>query len=287
LLRRTLHHSVRYSTIAKRFTSLNILFILIASTIILTSCEKVIQLDLNNAEKRYVIEAVITDQAGTAKVLITQTKNFDEDNNFPGISGATVTIKENGGATTTLTETSAGKYESPALTGISSKTYDLTVVIAGKTFSATSTMPQRVNLDTIYATDELIFTDTRKIMNVDFRDPAGRGNNYRFIQYVNGLKEKQLFIQNDDYTDGRLNNNKLYYFPDEDDDSTVIKSGDLVNIDFQCIDASIYKYWYSLDRSSTGGGGPITPANPVTNMQGGALGYFSAHTLQTKTMVVP
>ena len=259
-----------------------ILFVLIFS-----SCEKVIDINLDNVEKKYVIEAVLTDRAGTAKVLITQTKDFDEDNNFPGISGATVTIKETGGATTTLTETSAGKYESPALTGISGKTYHLSVIIAGKTFSAISTMPQKVNLDTIYTTDEFIFTDTRKIVNADFKDPTGRGNNYRFIQYVNGLKEKQLFIQNDDYTDGRINNNKLYYFPDDNDDSTIIKSGNTVVIDLLCIDPNSYKYWFSLDRSSTGGGNQATPSNPVTNMQGGALGYFSAHTLQTKTMEVP
>src|SRR6185295_3888378 len=143
-------------------------------------------------------------------------------------------IHENGGATTTLTETSPGKYESPALTGTSGKTYDLSVAFNGKIFTASSTMPRRVNLDTIYVTDEFIFTDTRKIANADFHDPAGKGNNYRFIQYVNGLKEKQLFIQNDDYTDGRLNSNKLYYFTDKDDDSTIIKSGDNVRIDLLC-----------------------------------------------------
>ncbi|MEO6328228.1 MAG: DUF4249 domain-containing protein [Ginsengibacter sp.] len=252
-----------------------------------SSCEKVIDINLNNVEKKYVIEAVITDQAGTAKVLITQTKDFDEDNNFAGISGARVTMKERGGTATTFTETSAGKYESPAFAGISGKTYDLSVIVAGKTFFAESTMPQRINLDTIYTTDEFIFTDTRKIANVEFKDPAGRGNNYRFIQYVNGLKEKQLFIQNDDYTDGRTNNYKLFYFPGKGDDSTIIKSGDTVKVDLLCIDPNSYKYWFSLDRSSTGGSNQATPSNPVTNMQGGALGYFSAHTVQTKTMVVP
>ncbi|MEI9912418.1 MAG: hypothetical protein WDO71_23875 [Bacteroidota bacterium] len=44
-------------------------------------------------EKKYVVEAVITDQPGTAKVLVTQTKSFDEDNNFAGISGATVFLQ--------------------------------------------------------------------------------------------------------------------------------------------------------------------------------------------------
>jgi hypothetical protein len=147
-------------------------------------------------------------------------------------------------------------------------------------------MPARVNLDSIYTTDEPIFTDTRKIVNVVFQDPPGRGNNYRFIQYVNNLKEKQLFIQNDDYTDARLNITKLYYFADDNSDSTIIHSGDSVRVDMLCIDPTVYEYWYSLERNTNGDNNNTTPANPVSNILGGALGYFSAHTLQTRRMKV-
>ncbi|MDP4265708.1 MAG: DUF4249 domain-containing protein [Bacteroidota bacterium] len=267
-------------------TTIKWLPFLIVSMAVFSSCQKVIHIDLNSAEKKYVIEAIITDQPGTAQVLITQTKNFEEDNNFPGISGAIVTISENGGNPVTLTESSPGKYEATTLTGTSGKTYSLSVSAGGKTFTAVSTMPQKVNLDTIFVTDELLFTDTRKIVNTVYHDPPGRGNNYRFIQYINNKKGNQIIINNDDYTDGRTVYNKLFYFPD-DNDSDKIKSGDTVRIDMLCIDANIYKYWFSLDRSSTGGSGQATPSNPVSNLQGGALGYFSAHTLQTKTMLVP
>lgn len=260
--------------------------IAILSLIILSSCEKVIDIDLSKVEKKYVIEAILTDAPG-AKVNIIQTKDFDEDNTFPGISGATVTITETGGSTTTLPETTiAGVYEAPALAGTSGKTYLLSVSIGGKNFTATCTMPQKVNLDTIYVTDELLFGGTRKIVNAVNNDPPGLGNNYRFIQYVNNKREDQILIRNDEYSDGRKVISKLFYFGDDDEK---IKAGDTVKVDFQCISAEMYKYWYSLDRSSTGsgGGGQATPSNPVTNMQGGALGYFSAHTLQTKTLIVP
>jgi Domain of unknown function (DUF4249) len=254
-------------------------------TLFFSSCEKIIDLDLNDAEKKFVVEAVITDQPGTAKVMITQTKSFDENNNFNGISGGTVKITENGGATTTLTGTSPGVYESSALTGVAGKTYNLSVTVNGNNFYADCVMSAKVNLDTIYVTDEFLFTEFRKIVNVEYRDPPGRGNNYRYIQYVNRLKEDALMIDNDDYTDGRNVNRKLFFFADEDQHK--IKSGDTLRIDMLCIDPAIYKYWYSLDRSATGQSGQATPSNPVTNMKGGALGYFSAHTLQTKTMIAP
>src|SRR5215470_1146729 len=90
-----------------------------------SSCQKVIHVNLNDAEKKYVIEATVTDQPGSAEVLLSQTKNFEDDNNFVGISGALVTITEEGGSTATFTEISPGHYEAANLVGSSGKTYDL------------------------------------------------------------------------------------------------------------------------------------------------------------------
>ena len=261
-------------------------FCIICLLMICTSCEKVIKVNLNDSEKKYVIEGIVTNQPGTSMVLLSQTKDFDDDNEFAGISGAAIQITEQGGPTTLFTETATGVYKA-SLTGAPGKTYELSVSINGQVFRATSSMPQPVNLDSIFVSDD----DTRrgksrKLMNVQYNDPIATGNNYLFIQYVNGNKEEQIFIRNDELTNGNTSIVKLRYSND-DDDNNDIKPGDQVKIEMLSTDAAVYKYWYSLNRSATGGGAnSATPANPVTNIQGGALGYFSAHTLQSKTMVV-
>lgn len=255
----------------------------------LSSCTKVIDIDLNSAEKKIVIEANLSDRSGDGVVLISRTKNFDEDNSFEGVTGATVTITPEGGFPVVLLEIQPGTYTDPQLKGIPGKRYDLLVTTSGSSFSATSIMPAKVNLDTIYVTDEFLFTDTRKVVNTEHVDPVGRGNQYRFIQYINGNKDKQLQIQNDDYTDGRKVNSKLFTFSenDDDEDEQLIKSGDMIRVVMQSITPDMYRYWFSVFRSSNGSSGQATPANPVTNIRGGALGYFSAHTFQEKTMQVP
>jgi hypothetical protein len=53
------------------------------------------------------------------------------------------------------------------------------------------------------------------------------------------------------------------------------------------IDEAVYKYWYSLHFNGGDGGNIATPANPVTNISGGALGYFSAQTVDRKTVIAP
>jgi hypothetical protein len=262
--------------------------LLLAVLLVLASCEKVIDVDLNSADKKYVIEAIVNDKTGTSFVKVSRTRNFDDDNYVDVVSGATVSVREDGLTTYTFTESGApGVYEAPGLKGKSGSRYNLTVTVNGQTFTAESTMPQKVNLDTIYISDELIFTSTRKIVNAVFDDPPGLGNSYRFIQTVNGLQETQTLIRNDDYSDGRKIVNKLFYFSSDDENKRNIKSGDQVMIDMLCIEPAVYKYWFSLDRSAIGNGQQATPSNPVTNLKGGALGYFSAQTLETKSLVVP
>lgn len=264
-----------------------IVILFLSAGTILASCTKVIDVDLNDAAKKYVIEGFITDQAGQCQVIITQTKNFNENNTFPPITGATVSIKDNGtGTVTPLSETSPGIYTHATFAGLSGKTYTLQVTINGENFTASSTMPQLVNMDTIYVTEDTWFSgELIKLANVGYDDPVNIVNQYRFVRYLNGVKTKRIFITNDDLSDGRYTNTKL--FTDDDTDEDQLKSGDTVKIDMLCIDAAVYKYWFSLEEGATGETQSATPSNPVSNLKGGALGYFSAHTFQTKTMIVP
>ena len=76
----------------KRIINLFSLFCILA----LCSCEKVIDLELKESDIKYVVEGVITNEPGSCKVYISQSRQFDEENQFPPVSGAVVTIKDNG-----------------------------------------------------------------------------------------------------------------------------------------------------------------------------------------------
>lgn len=260
--------------------------LLLFIAVLLSSCEKVIDIDLEGSQKMYVIEAVLTDHPGGCRVSITQTRNFDEDNNFPGISEAVVSITDNStGITSRLAETSPGLYTLASLVGEYGKAYTLQVAIGEKTFTSRSVMPQKINIDSVYVTHDNMFGEVWKLVNIDFQDPPVIENSYRFIQHINGVKTKEIYVRNDDLVDGKLFTTKLYMDPDTDDENK-LKAGDTVLIEMQCIDKSVYKYWYSLDQGSTGESNSASPANPVTNIEGGALGYFSAQTVEHKSITV-
>jgi hypothetical protein len=247
------------------------------------SCEKVIDVDIDEADKKYVIEANVSNSAAEpAEVKISQTKRFTDDNSFTGISGATVTIQVNNGTIYPLAETTTGVYRTAAFTGVPGSSYKLSVTLNGTAYTAVSVMPVKVvKLDTLTVEDFAFGGSTTKTIYPSYKDIAGLGDSYRFIQYVNGIQVKRIFVQNDDLSDGLTITRP---FIDQDGD---IESGDVVKVNMQCIDQYVYKYWYSLDQAATGANQSATPANPVSNISGGVLGYFSAHSVSSKTIVVP
>ena len=267
-------------------TKWSLLFFL---TIMFFSCRKVIDVDIEGVEPLYVVEAVVTDHPGESKVLLSATKDVAENNQFPAVSGATVSVTDETGIVTIFNEDSAGTYTAPAFTGVVGKKYLLQILTTdGKTFTAESTMPEKVNMDTLFISDEILFGENRKLANINYQDPPGKGQCYRYVQYINGRKTETIFTNNDDYIDGKYVEAKLWYLTEDDDnDEEKIKTGDTVKLDFFCIDRAAYKFWFSLNQSATGNSQSSSPANAVTNISGGALGYFSAHSIQTKTVVVP
>lgn len=283
------HYLHQFSYFYRSWRQLFSLIMVAVCLLLLFGCEKEIQLDLEGVESKYVIEAVLTDQEGGCKVLISKTKNFEEDNTRITVSDAIVSITQ-GDTNYELEETSAGTYELATLKGEQNQTYELNVKIGEESFTATSTMPALVNMDSLYISEEYIFDKTYKLPTIDFMDPPAMGNNYRFVIYVNNVKKKQLFTFNDELSNGRANAIRLYLHVGEDDENPEnerIASGDLVRVEMLNIDLPVYKYFFSLENSATGENQSATPANPVTNIKGGALGYFSAHTFQQKEIKAP
>lgn len=247
----------------------------------LTACQKVIDLNLKNGSGKYVIEGNVTNLPGPYQVTIGRTGTVTADYTFQGVSQANVAIRDDSGNSELLREVSPGVYQTTSLQGVEGRAYYLTISVGGNNFTASSVMPHRVNLDSLYIVNVYNFSKMVKAVVPEYTDPVGQGNCYRFNETINGVLDKSLFYQNDDYTDGRTSTFSLLR---KDPDST-LHSNDQVSVEMQCIDKNIYKYWYSVDQSSTGDEG-TTAANPVTNIAGGALGYFSAHTSQTKTILV-
>ena len=255
--------------------TIHILILIVSSCM---ACTKVVKLPLRTAPAQYVIEGNITDQPGPYLVRIFQTTAFYDSNSFKGITGATVQISDNHGNNELLVDNGGGNYYTRHLQGLPGNTYILNVLIGKDTFSATSAMPQLVPLNGLTVEQITNAGKTVLVAMPQFINPAAPGLGYYFFnQTINGMLDKTVYCWNSQYSAGQTNSFNLGR---SDPDST-LHVGDSIQIEMQCIDESMYKYWSSLDAAATGNGGSY-PGNPVTNLAGRALGYFSAHTSRVK-----
>jgi biopolymer transport protein ExbD len=242
-----------------------------------SSCEKVINVDLKNAEQKIVIEGIVDNTGKPATVKITKTVNFSSGNNFPTLSGATVKITDNTGAVFNLTETNPGSYTNASLIGVKGNTYTLSVLAEGKTYIGTSKIPRGAPLDTLEQETLPIGNAQEKVVSVIYTDPVGFGDYCQVIQTPAGKKDKGVHIADDSFTDGG-NSPFLIYAED-----AKLKTGDNVKIELRFIDKNVYRYLKGIEDLQEGN---TIPANPDSNISGGCLGFFSAHTSESKTIII-
>jgi hypothetical protein len=259
-------------------------------TALFPSCQKVISVDLNDANPQMVTEAIVTDQPGPYTVTLTKSGDyFTPSLYFPPVTHAFVTIGDDLGLIDTLRETAGGVYRTSFLHGGPGRTYYLRVIAEGKEYDALSTMPPRVNIDTLVAlhTRE---SDGDQVYNlyVIFKDPPAPGNYYRMNLRVNvpispdSIDGRRYHLYTDKLTNGneaavriRMRNH--------------FQPGDSVWVDLLSIDKASYDYFNTLNNILTSDRSPtsLAPANPNTNLTNGGLGYFAAFSVDSKIIVLP
>lgn len=245
------------------------------------ACETVIDVNLKDTKPAIVIEANVTDNVEPQTVIISQTKPFNQNNTIVPVSQAIVTAFDEDGNHHQFLEAGPGKYVSEPFAGVSGKKYTMQVNVNGTLYTASSIMPQKVLLDSLSLTELSFFNSTKKYVQVHFKDPGGVPNQYNYVLYVNDEIRNAYYVDNDRFNDGKNVTNTIFNADPE------LKKGDRIMVDFQCIDEPIYRYFFTLAQIAGNGGPPTAPANPDSNFDNGALGYFSAHTSQKKSNVIP
>ena len=242
----------------------------------LSACKKVIKLDLNTASPQLVIEGNIYDHSGPYTVKIFQTVNFDESNAYPAVTGANVILSDNAGNSEQLSEIYPGSYITSKINGVPGHTYTLDVNIGGKSYSAISTMPFPVDIESIYFQKSLF--GNNKYPGINFIDPANISNYYRLIYLINGIKQEDINVTDDRISAGQT----ISYTIRPIDTDNKLKTGDVVTIWLEAVDQGVYEYFRTAGRE---GGQSASPANPTSNISNGALGYFNACSVSALSVV--
>lgn len=252
---------------------------LMISSLFITSCEEVVDVDLETAAPRLVVDASINwvkETPGTVQTIKLTTTTGYYNTVIPVVSGATVYITNSRGRVFDFNETpGTGQYVCTDFLPETGKTYVLTVINDGQTYTATEILYAVPDMSRIQQTDEGGFLGEDKEVRFFFDDPADEENYYMVRYDTDIIPYPEYDVMEDRFTNG---NEMFNYFSDED-----LKTGDRLDIKLYGISKQYYNYMAKLlDIAGGSGGGPFTtpPAtvrgNLVnqTNESNYALGYF-------------
>ncbi|MCH2232081.1 MAG: DUF4249 domain-containing protein [Crocinitomicaceae bacterium] len=256
---------------------------LFAITSTLFSCQKVIDVDLNESNPTPVLEGVYSAEDSTVHVQLSLTSSYFNSDPSQSIDAASVNIIDGNGTSTSVPSIGNGMYVLENYVPNYNSTYTLSVVYDGTTFQAESDLRDSVSMEDItYEYFPGFFgSDPGYLYSINYNDPVGLGDYYAIAITINSSEfdaMSELITQDDQLTDGNLVSRPLFT-----DKLALI--GDTIQLELRSIDEDIYDYINEL-QSIAGGNASAAPANPTSNWNNNALGYFAAYSNTRKSVII-
>ena len=273
-------------------------------SVLFISCEDVVEVDLGNQTADfYAVEAKISTE-NNPYVYLYKSQQVDNDNEYTGISGARVTVYENGmpGNAAILFEHSEfkGLYGIPSslnYRGKAEKTYTVEIETNGIILSATEKLHRVEPIDSIQVKPSLrgdsIFLGVFTYGN----EPAGRGDFYKWNIYVNDSllsDAMSLVIASDELVDGNyIDGFEIFtdfHEPDKPENRT-LDLRDTIQVKQTSLSPFAYDYYFQmLNQSQTGGLFSVPPSNIQSNFTASdgstVLGLFTAQDVSASNKIV-
>lgn len=281
----------------------------------LSSCEKRIDFKGDQSEEKVVIEATI-ENGEPPRVVVTRSLNYFSEispeifaSSF--VRGAEVTLS-NGSTTHRLKEYSVplsvnytlyyysidSSNPATAFIGEMGKQYSLAVTVAGRQYTASTTIPLITKrVDSVWWKTPPVNVDSpekKAIVMVKATDPKGYGDYIRYFTkrnsgpFLPGLNS----VYDDFFVDGTTY--EIQVDPGFDrnvkreDDDAFFARGDTVTLKLSNIDKQTFDFWRTMEFSYASVGDPFsTPVKVISNIRGGALGYFGGYASQYHTIIIP
>lgn len=247
----------------------------------LSSCRERIDLELNNAASRIVIEATLTTEHKEHEVRITRSAAFLDDNAAPVVTDAVVTLSD-GQQVVMLTHTGNGIYKTiPAMAAVVGKSYTLNVLADGINYSASESVLPVAPIDSLLIERAfmaiqpgVVWEAGKKYYNLGLysQEPGNEVNYYIFDAYKNGILHSDTitkkFFSDDVFLNGSYIQGMYVYQIDAE-------PGDTIMVKMSSVSRDFYLYVVGLSTVSMNGSPFVAPpSNLKNNFSNHALGFF-------------
>lgn len=293
---------------------MNKLFVPVLLLLFLSGCEKTINFNLKQKAPVLVVDASIENNLPPNVILSNSLNYFDNidtvllNNLFVHnadvyMSNGTVTHKLKEYAVpiptsgVTLYRYSIDSADlTTAFLGQLNTTYSLKIVIQGKEYNASTTIPLIAKKpDSLWWKKAPLQEDTtRVILMVKATDPPGLGN---YVRYFTKRNQEPFYPGLNSVFDDQVIDGTTYElevqpgvdrnFPGSIEDN-FFNRGDTITMKLCNIDRPAYNFWNTWEFTSQSIGNPFAaPGKIIGNISNGALGAFYGYGAFYRTLIVP
>lgn len=266
-----------------------ILSVVFFISLFFTGCEEVVDVDLDSAAPKLVIEAAINWRKGTSgsqqAIRLTTTTGYFEDE-IPIVTGAVIYIRNSANQQFNFTEVpNSGRYVCNNFVPVMNETYTLTVITNGNTYTASETLKSITPITKI--TQDYAGNLAGIVVRAFYTDPADADNYYLYKYVYSNKITSTYYVDEDELYQG----NEFFSVSDDED----LKAGDEIEITHYGISKQYYNYMnilVSIAGSNVGGPFQTPPATVkgniinTTDKSNYPLGYFSLSEIVSKKYTV-
>lgn len=288
----------------------SLFYFLVVVSFVFVSCEKDINIELDPTQTRLVVDASIENNRPPI-VFLTKSVDFFSKIDSAALAGsfvrnARVTI-DDGSRKVVLMEDSLKSSEGATLYYYSTATsevflgrvgarYVLEIETMGSRYSANTTIPEITRrIDSLWWEAVPFAKDSNAVRVVlKATDRPGLGD---YIRYYTRVGSAPFFPGFNSVFDDNIIDGITYTVPIDkgvdkngqfSDTSNYFKRGDTVTLKLCNIDKQTFDFWRTYEFSFQSIGNPFSsPTRILSNISGGALGYFGGYGAQFRTIIVP
>lgn len=244
---------------------------------VLTSCEHEIDFDFPTADAQVVFDGQISNEG--VVIRISRTRQMNDSTRNHAVADAQVWISSDGGDNEQLVydEQQHCYVSATGLVGEPGRQYTMRAIVDGHDYEATSAMMLPAPVDSVFfrwmevANERLFFISLKVI------DPYPEERNYYWFRLMRGTEVFRWYCRSDRGSSPGFFEYDLLCSMERDLDKDTdengerpLHNGDVLHLEMMTIDRATYEYFQSLKTNIR------TAANPISNIKGGAQGFFSA-----------
>jgi len=253
----------------------------------LISCEEVVNPELVSADPVLVVDGIISNFENRNEILLSKTAPFNSPDPNPFVQGAEVKINYQG-IETNLSEIENGRFGTDMFQEIAvGEAVELTVIAENRVYEARGEMPEKLILDSVSVIkreEDLSFDDGYYPV-AHFTENGNSTNFYMWEIYLNGefISSEDIILSNDENLNGLQVSFELPYFIALDSANI----GDTLTLFNYSLTESAFNYYNGLlSLAASGSPAQAVPDNPITNVRGGALGFFNVCQIDTAKAIL-